>query len=81
MGMRAYRSGLNQVRIAEALEPPVHWLTIQDALGQQGWVNRTQRVPPWSTATKEGEAEARKHADKFTLDSDFVWGAERYAPA
>ena len=49
-------------QMAEALDPPVHWLTVADALGKRGWRTPTKWVPPYSTATDEGKAQLR--ADK-----------------
>ena len=46
--------------MGEALDPPRHWLTIQAGLGSRGWYTPWQKVPPYSTATKEGEAQYRK---------------------
>ena len=46
--------------MGKALEPPVHWLTVQDAIGSRGWASPTKWYPPFSTATPEGKAELRR---------------------
>ena len=43
-----------------ALEPPVHWLAVQDAIGSRGWATPTKWYAPFSTATPEGKAELRR---------------------
>lgn len=40
--------------IAAAVEPPVHWLTVQNALGARGWVTPHYQMIPYSTGTPEG---------------------------
>ena len=54
---RIYTSGA-RVRfkeIAAAIEPPVHWITVSEALGARGWATPTYQMVPYSTATKEGQ--------------------------
>ena len=76
--MRAYHAGLGQEEIGAACEPPLHWLTVNEVLGEQGVMAPGKRRPPWSTATKEGMHAFAQHAGKFSADSDYVFGPERY---
>lgn len=46
--------------MGEALDPPVHWLAVQDAIGSRGWATPVKWYPPFSTATPEGKAEVRR---------------------
>lgn len=46
--------------MGQALDPPVHWLTVQDAIGSRGWATPTKWYPPFSTATPEGKAELKR---------------------
>ena len=78
---QAYEAGLSQQDIGEALEPPVHHLAISDVLSHQGYFNPVTRMPPWSTATKEGERKAKDHARTFTLGPGEVFEPERYLAA
>ena len=52
-----YRSGqYGFEEMAAALDPPVHWLTVQQALGERGWVRPDYKTITYSTATEEGKA-------------------------
>ena len=77
----AYEAGLAEHEIGDALAPPVNQLAIVDVLSHQGYVQPDQRIPPWSTATKEGEAKARALAATFTLGQGAVFEPEKYVAA
>ena len=54
--------------MAEALDPPVHWLTVADGLGKRGWYRPDYKMPSYSTASPEGEERFRRElaAGKIT---------------
>ena len=52
-----YRTGVGSFEeMAAALDPPVNWLTVQDALAARGWYRWNQKTLTYSTATEEGKA-------------------------
>ena len=52
-----YRAGKTSFEtMAAALDPPVHWLTVQDALGERGWYRPDMKTIGYSTSTDEGKA-------------------------
>ena len=51
-----YRTGRYSFEtMAEALDPPVNWLTVQDALGARGWYRPDYKTITYSTSTPEGQ--------------------------
>lgn len=61
---RIYASGapITFEEIGKALVPPVHWLTVSNAIADMGWVRPGYKLPPRSTATEEGELEQAREA-------------------
>ena len=52
-----YRTGMGSFEeMAAALDPPVNWLTVQDAISARGWYRWNQKTLTYSTATEEGKA-------------------------
>lgn len=50
-----YRTGRYSFEtMAAALDPPVNWLTVQDALGARGWYRPDFKTITYSTATPSG---------------------------
>ena len=57
MVIRLYNTGqVSFDEIAEALDPPRHWLTVSTYLADHGWLRPGVKTPTYSTATPEGEA-------------------------
>ena len=52
-----YRTGqVSFETMAAALDPPVHWLTVSNALGERGWYRPDFKTITYSTSTEEGKA-------------------------
>ena len=53
---RIYHGGMNDFTVlGEALDPPVSWITIQEALASRGAAKPGVKVPTYSTYGEEGQ--------------------------